>query len=99
MTATDDRQRIQDLMLAYAAAVDDNDMAAYRDCFADDVEIVGFGESAVRGADQWVASVRGSTRGLFRNPTSAQPTAGDRGGGSRVSANRCPSAPFSQNAR
>ena len=58
MTATDDRQRIQDLMLAYAAAVDDNDMAAYRDCFDDDVEIVGFGESTVRGADQWVASVR-----------------------------------------
>jgi len=46
MTATDDRQRIQDLMLAYAAAVDDNDMAAYRDCFDDDVEIVGFGESS-----------------------------------------------------
>ena len=39
MTATDDRQRIQDLMLAYAAAVDDNDMTAYRDCFDDDVEI------------------------------------------------------------
>ena len=58
MTATDDRQRIQDLMLAYAAAVDDNDMAAYRDCFDDDVEIVGFGETTVRGADQWVASVR-----------------------------------------
>ena len=58
MTATDDRQRIQDLMLAYAAAVDNNDMAAYRDCFDDDVEIVGFGESTVRGADQWVASVR-----------------------------------------
>ena len=58
MSATDDRQRIQDLMLAYAAAVDDNDMAAYRDCFDDDVEIVGFGESTVRGADQWVASVR-----------------------------------------
>ena len=58
MTATDDRQRIQDLMLAYAAAVEDNDMDAYRDCLDDDVEIVGFGESTVRGADQWVASVR-----------------------------------------
>ena len=31
MTATDDRQCIQDVMLSYAAAVDDNDMAAYRD--------------------------------------------------------------------
>ena len=57
MSATDDRQRIQDLMLAYAAAVDDNDMAAYRDCVDDNVEIVGFGESVVHGADQWVASV------------------------------------------
>jgi len=57
MSATDDRHRIQDLMLAYAAAVDDNDMAAYRDCFDDNVEIVGFGESVVHGADQWVASV------------------------------------------
>ena len=57
MTATDDHHRIQDLMLAYAAAVDDNDMASYRDCFDDNVEIVGFGESVVHGADQWVASV------------------------------------------
>ena len=57
MSATDDRHRIQDLMLAYAAAVDDNDMAAYRDCFDDNVEIVGFGESVIHGADQWVASV------------------------------------------
>ena len=57
MTVTDDRHRIQDLMLAYAAAVDDNDMAAYRDCFDDNVEIVGFVESVIHGADQWVASV------------------------------------------
>ena len=57
MTATDDRHSIQDVMLAYAAAVDDNDMAAYRECFDDNVEIVGFGESVIHGADQWVASV------------------------------------------
>ena len=59
MTGNDDRQRIQDLMLTYAAAVDDNDMTAYRNCFADDVEIVGFGEATVHGADNWVASVSG----------------------------------------
>ena len=41
MTATDDRQRIQDLILAYAAAVDDNEMTTYRNCIDDDVEIVG----------------------------------------------------------
>ena len=57
MTATDDRHSIQDVMLAYAAAVDDNDMAAYRECFDYNVEIVGFGESVIHGADQWVASV------------------------------------------
>ena len=45
------------------------------------------------GLRQW------STRGLFRHPTSAQRTAGYCGRGSRVSANRCPSTPFSQDAR
>jgi len=82
MTATDDRQRIQDLMLAYAAAVDDNDMTAYRDCFDDDVEIVGFGESSVHGADNWVASVSGQleafsgTQHLLSAPLAT--VAGDR---------------------
>ena len=82
MTATDDRQRIQDLMLAYAAAVDDNDMTAYRDCFDDDVEIVGFGESTVHGADNWVASVSGQleafsgTQHLLSPPLAT--VAGDR---------------------
>ena len=82
MTATDDRQRIQDLMLAYAAAVDDNDMTAYRDCFDDDVEIVGFGESTVHGADNWVASVSGQleafsgTQHLLSAPLAT--VAGDR---------------------
>ena len=82
MTATDDRQRIQDLILAYAAAVDDNDMTAYRDCFDDDVEIVGFGESSVHGADNWVASVSGQleafsgTQHLLSAPLAT--VAGDR---------------------
>ena len=44
-------------MLSYAAAVDDRDMARYRACFADDVEIVGFGEATISGADTWTASV------------------------------------------
>ena len=82
MIATDNRQRIQDLMLAYAAAVDDNDMTAYRDCFDDDVEIVGFGESSVHGADNWVASVSGQleafsgTQHLLSAPLAT--VAGDR---------------------
>ncbi len=82
MTGNDDRQRIQDLMLTYAAAVDDNDMTAYRDCFDDDVEIVGFGESTVHGADNWVASVSGQleafsgTQHLLSPPLAT--VAGDR---------------------
>ena len=57
MSDADDRTQLQDVMLSYAAAVDDRDMTRYRACFADDVEIVGFGEAIVRGADAWTASV------------------------------------------
>ena len=82
MTGNDDRQRIQDLMLAYAAAVDDNDITAYRNCFAADVEIVGFVEATVHGADNWVASVSGQleafsgTQHLLSPPLAT--VAGDR---------------------
>ena len=57
MSDTDDRRQLQDVMLSYAAAVDDRNMARYRACFADDVEIVGFGEATITGADAWTASV------------------------------------------
>ena len=57
MSEADDRRQLQEVMLSYAAAVDDRDMARYRACFADDVEIVGFGEAVVNGADTWTASV------------------------------------------
>jgi len=57
MSDADDRTQLQDVMLSYAAAVDDRDMSRYRACFADDVEIVGFGEAIVKGADVWTASV------------------------------------------
>ena len=57
MSEADDRRQLQDVMLSYAAAVDDRDMARYRACFAEDVEIVGFGEAVVKGADTWTASV------------------------------------------
>jgi len=57
MNDADDRRQLQDVMLSYAAAVDDRDMARYRACFADDAEIVGFGEAVVNGADTWTASV------------------------------------------
>ena len=51
MSDADDRRQLQDVMLSYAAAVDARDMARYRACFADDVEIVGFGEATISGAD------------------------------------------------
>ena len=57
MSDAEDRRELQDVMLSYAAAVDDRDMTRYRACFADDVEIVGFGEATITGADTWTASV------------------------------------------
>ena len=57
MSEADDRRQLQDVMLSYAAAVDDRDLARYRACFAEDAEIVGFGEETVTGADAWTASV------------------------------------------
>lgn len=57
MSEADDRRQLQDVMLSYAAAVDDRDMARYRACFAEDAEIIGFGEETVTGADAWTASV------------------------------------------
>ena len=57
MSEADDRSQLQDVMLSYAAAVDDRDMARYRACFAEDAEIVGFGDETVTGADAWTASV------------------------------------------
>ena len=52
-----DRMAVQDVLLRYAAGVDDRDMAQYRECLADDVTIVGFGAETIVGADIWVESV------------------------------------------
>ncbi len=64
MSDADDRRQLQDVMLSYAAAVDERDMARYRACFADDVEIVGFDAAIVKGGDAWTASVE-SQLGAF----------------------------------
>jgi len=55
---TADRIALQDVMLKYAAGVDERDMDLYRSCFADDVEVLGFGDSTVNGADAWVEYVK-----------------------------------------
>ena len=55
-----DRLAVQDVMLRYAAGVDELDMDMYRSCFADDVEVVGFGADTVHGGDAWTTYVRGA---------------------------------------
>jgi ketosteroid isomerase-like protein len=57
-----DRIALQDVMLRYAAGVDERDMDLYRSCFADDVEVVGFGQETVTGVDAWVAFVEQALR-------------------------------------
>ena len=52
-----DRLQLQDVMLTYAAAVDERNRKRYAACFTDDVEVVGFGTDIYRGRDDWVAYV------------------------------------------
>ena len=49
-----DRQALQDLMLNYAAAIDERDYDRYQACFAVDVEIIGFGTRTYLGRDAWL---------------------------------------------
>ncbi|HEY5681451.1 MAG TPA: nuclear transport factor 2 family protein [Pseudomonadales bacterium] len=53
-----DRIALQDVMLKYAAGVDNRDFDLYRSCFADDVEVLGFGDETVNGGDAWLAYVK-----------------------------------------
>ena len=53
-----DRIACQDVMLRYAAGVDNRDFDMYRSCFADDVEVLGFGSETVNGGDAWLAYVK-----------------------------------------
>jgi len=52
-----DRIALMDVMCRYAKGVDDRDLELYRSCFADDVEVLGFGKQTYRGADAWTAYV------------------------------------------
>jgi 3-phenylpropionate/cinnamic acid dioxygenase small subunit len=54
---TADRIALQDVMLKYAAGVDERDMSLYASCFAADVEVLGFGADTYHGRDVWVAYV------------------------------------------
>lgn len=55
-----DRQQLMDVMLRYAAGVDERDMKMYRSCFHDDVEVVGFGNTTINGGDNWTTYVIGA---------------------------------------
>ena len=57
-----DRIALQDVMLHYAAAVDERDLERYRACFSNDVEVVGFGTQSYRGKDEWVNYVWGALK-------------------------------------
>ena len=53
-----DRIALQDVMLKYAAGVDERDFDLYASCFMDNVEILDFGESTINGKDNWVTFVK-----------------------------------------
>jgi len=53
-----DRIALQDVMLRYAAGVDERDFELYASCFSDQVEIVDFGPEPIVGRDNWVAYVQ-----------------------------------------
>ncbi|MEM7019981.1 MAG: nuclear transport factor 2 family protein [Pseudomonadota bacterium] len=58
MSDMEERIAVQDVMLRYAAGVDDRDLELYRSCFADDVLIVGFDKEDHVGGDNWTAIVK-----------------------------------------
>jgi hypothetical protein len=56
-TLATDRFELQDLMLNYAAGVDERDIERYRACFAKDVEVINFGTHTYRSSEEWVSYV------------------------------------------
>lgn len=54
MANTSDRLDIQDVMLDYAAGVDNRDRQLYSDCFCIDVEVFNFGATSFSERESWV---------------------------------------------
>lgn len=52
--AQHDRFAAQDVIIQYAAGIDDRDFDKYRECFTTDVELHGFGPDVIRGVDAWI---------------------------------------------
>ena len=53
-----DRIALQDVMLKYAKGVDERDFDLYRSCFADDVQVTGFGSETYKSAEEWLIFVK-----------------------------------------
>jgi 3-phenylpropionate/cinnamic acid dioxygenase small subunit len=52
------RMAVQDVILQYAACIDELDFDSYRGCFSQDCEFVGFGSETIRGAERWIEFVK-----------------------------------------
>ena len=52
------RLEAQDVIVQYAACIDELDFETYRSCFADDCEFVGFGATTIQGTDAWIEFVQ-----------------------------------------
>jgi ketosteroid isomerase-like protein len=52
-----DRQALADLVIRYAAALDEKDVDALRELFDPQVEVVGFSHEPIRGVDAWLGFV------------------------------------------
>ena len=49
-----DRIALQDIMLSYAAAVDERERERYASCFASDVEVYNFSDKTFYNSESWV---------------------------------------------
>jgi uncharacterized protein (TIGR02246 family) len=52
-----ERLAVQEVMLNYAAGVDDRERDRYASCFAQDLEVIGFGAENFSGRQAWVKFV------------------------------------------
>lgn len=54
----DDRLAVQEVMLRYAAGVDERDFETYAAVFTEDVEVIGFDAGPIVGREAWVGYVK-----------------------------------------
>ena len=54
----EDRIALQDVILNYAAGIDDKDYDLYRNCFLENVEVHGMSEEVIIGVDAWIDFVK-----------------------------------------